>query len=190
MLAIRKPGTGRRQADPNARLAAENARLRIELRDLAHRHAGAGHLIESLNGQLRDADAHIEGREAELRQTASQLGTAVVEATENWERADALEQELAEQTEELVALRQFKANVTAVTAPPMERDTSGEDTLVTELPVPEYGDPTAVRALWDAPFATAPATPEPVKGPPPMALQFAAGASKVTVSGGPRPATA
>jgi hypothetical protein len=183
MLAIRKPGTGRRQADPNARLAAENARLRIELRDLAHRHAGAGHLIESLNGQLRDTDAHIEGREAELRQTASQLGTAVVEATENWERADALEQELAEQTEELVALRQFKANVTAVTAPPMERDTTGEDTLVTPIPVPEYGDAAAVRALWDAPFAAAPA-PEPAEGPPPMKLQFAAGASKVTVSGG------
>jgi hypothetical protein len=90
--------------------------------------------------------------------------------------------------EELVALRQFKANITSVTAPPMERDTTGEDTLVTPLPVPQYGDAAAVKALWDAPFASA--APEPAEVPPPMKLQFAAGASKVTVSGGPRPATA
>jgi predicted RNase H-like nuclease (RuvC/YqgF family) len=188
MLAIRKPGTGRRQAEPNPRLAAENARLRTELRDLAHRHAGAGHLIESLNGQLRDTDAHIEGREAELRQTASELGTAVAEGMEFEARAAEAERLRDAEHEELIALRQFKANVTAVTAPPMERDTTGEDTLVTPIPVPEYGDPMAVRALWDAPFAAA--ASEPAEGPPPMKLQFAAGASKVTVSGGPRPATA
>jgi hypothetical protein len=151
-----------------------------KIREMQNNLDGAEHLI---NGLRADRDKY-KGLYDGIVDKANRVDEAETRAAEAERQRDA-------DYAELVALRQFKANVTAVTAPPMERDTTGEDTLVTPIPVPEYGDAAAVRALWDAPFAAAPApAPAPETVPPPMKLQFAAGASKVTVSGGPRPATA
>jgi hypothetical protein len=145
-----------------------------KIREMQNNLDGAEHLI---NGLRADRDKY-KGLYDGIVDKANRVDEAETRAAEAERLRDA-------DYAELVALRQFKANVTAVTAPPMERDTTGEDTLVTPIPVPEYGDAAAVRALWDAPFAAAPApAPAPETVPPPMKLQFAAGASKVTVSGG------
>jgi len=65
LIDIRRPGTGRRQAEPNQRLAAENQRLRAALSDLAHRHEGAGHFIDALQDKNADLEEDLKQRTAE-----------------------------------------------------------------------------------------------------------------------------
>jgi hypothetical protein len=75
-ITLRAPGHGRRQADPNARLAAENQRLRDRVRDLEHQLAGAGLYIE---GQRQRIEEEREQRHAEVAQVARVLGEQVWE---------------------------------------------------------------------------------------------------------------
>jgi uncharacterized coiled-coil DUF342 family protein len=91
-------GTGSRRA------VDEVARLRHEL-------AGAGHLIESLRGQVDDSN--------EARDRANEKAGKYDEAAA---RADAAEQAMAEMQSELRELRAHIANCQSVTVPPMERD--------------------------------------------------------------------
>ncbi|MCT9092924.1 hypothetical protein N4G70_29230 [Streptomyces sp. ASQP_92] len=92
------------QGTGSHRAVDEVARLRHEL-------AGAGHLIESLRGQVDDANAARD----RANEKASQYDEAVA-------RADAVVEAMAEMQSELRELRAHLANCEAVTVPPMERD--------------------------------------------------------------------
>ncbi|WP_405769189.1 hypothetical protein OG539_32580 [Actinacidiphila glaucinigra] len=175
LLSIARPGTGRRQAQPNPRLAAENARLRQELSELTHRHQGAGHLIESLRVQVTENQAQ--------RDAANTKANRLQDAND---RAVRLEREMALMRDELTSLRQFKANVLSTNVEPMVRDTSGEDTLTTPIPEPIYGSPTAVLPLWNSPLADT--QPTPVAEP--LTLRFPVTGGQVIRASGDHRATA
>lgn len=152
MTAIRKPGPGRRQADPVARLEAENARLRHQLE-------GAGKLILGLQMDLADIEA---GRVAEVREVARQLGDAahalLQERHEHFVTRCRLETAVRSNESNAEAVT-VQTDVTALRAATADRF---EDAPV---PGPEYAPYTRVLAskpirvmpAWESPLAAHPA---------------------------------
>jgi hypothetical protein len=152
LTAIRQPGHGRRQADPTARLAAENQRLRHQL-------DGARKLIAGLGVQLDDAD---RDRETEVRGIARHLGDAL----------HALYQEqhthFTTRCRLETAVRSNRANATAAT---VQTDVTALRAATADrfedapAPGPEYAPYTRMLAsptirvtpLWDSPLAAHPA---------------------------------
>lgn len=152
MTAIRKPGHGRRQADPVARLEAENARLRHQLE-------GAGKLILGLQMDLADIEA---GRVAEVREVARQLGDTahalLQERHEHFMTRCRLETAVRSNESNAEAVT-VQTDVTALRAAPADRFHDAPP------PGPQYAayrrvvaSPTiTVLPLWDSPLAAHPA---------------------------------
>lgn len=151
LITFRAPGKGRRQASPNARLAAENARLRHQLE-------GAGHLIAGLYVQLDDAD---EQRQAEVRQVARVLGDGV--HTLNLERH--AHQVTRNQLAAAVRANAANDGATTVQTDVTVLRAAMADRFVEEAPPgPEYGThrqapgrTIQVVPLWNSPQAAHPA---------------------------------
>ena len=162
---LRPPGKGRRQADPNARLAAANHRLHDDNRQLRHQLDGAGRLIESLRTQLADADAQ---RRAEVAEVARVLGEHVRDLLDERQAHARTRQALD------IAVRANAANAGATT---VETDVSVLRAAVADQfvdapdPGPEYGVPRRtvsavirVVPLWASPQAAHPAAVPPLAG--------------------------
>jgi hypothetical protein len=109
-----------------------------KVRELSHQMDGARDYIKRLLRQLVEADQHVTWYFAEVRQTAGQLGVAVVEAMEFEARALVAERQRGDDYEELVALRQFKANVCSVSTLPAHG--GGEPDDQETEPVQHVGD--------------------------------------------------
>ena len=155
---LRPPGKGRRQANPNARIAAANRRLHDETRQLRHWLEGAGWLIEALRAQLADADAR---RRAEVAEVARVLGGQVRDLFDEQQAHARTRQALD------IAVRANAANAGATT---VETDVSVLRAAVADQyvdapdPGPEYGAPRRtvsavirVVPLWASPQAAHPA---------------------------------
>ena len=162
---LRPPGKGRRQADPNARLAAANRRLHDDNQQLQHRLEGAGWLIEALRAQLADADAQ---RLAEVADVARVLGEHVRDLFDE-QQAHARTQQALD-----IAVRANAANAGATT---VETDVSVLRAAVADQyveapdPGPEYGAHRStvsavirVVPLWSSPQAAHPAAVPPLAG--------------------------
>ncbi|WUH94611.1 hypothetical protein OG900_33650 [Streptomyces sp. NBC_00433] len=158
LITFRAPGHGRRQASPNARLAAENQRLRDEVRNLRHQLEGAGILINGLRVQLNDAD---EERQAEVRAVARVLGDGV--------HALNLERHAHQVTRGRLdaAVRANTCNTEAATVQTdvtVLRAAMADRFVEEPAPGPEYGPHRRVASrtirvmpLWDSPQAAHPA---------------------------------
>jgi len=132
---LRAPGTGRRQASREARLAAENARLR-------HLLTGAEQLIK---GQQHENEA-LQERVAQ--QAADRVDVGVLR--QQLEAAETANRRL---TADYRALKAELENRTAIDVPPAVRDTSSPDDQQTEpIYVGAWRD-------WLAKQETAKATP-------------------------------
>ncbi|WP_405848048.1 hypothetical protein OG211_12130 [Streptomyces niveus] len=124
-----------RALDRIAELRDENVRLH-------NRQAAADDYFAVL---LEDrADMYTAWRDAVHRaDLADDIATArLVAACEAVTRAEEAEQQAADMRAELLALRAYKAETTAITVPPMVRDTSNGADQATA--------PIDVRPLWDA----------------------------------------
>ncbi|MEV8403568.1 hypothetical protein [Streptomyces niveus] len=124
-----------RACDRIAELRDENVRL-------MNRQAAADDYFAVL---MQDrADMYTAWQYAEQRALlADDIATArLVAACEATARAEQAEQDAADMLAELHELRAYKAQATAITVPPMERDTSDGADQATA--------PIDVRPLWDA----------------------------------------
>lgn len=117
ILAFLAPGRGRRQAEPNPRLAAENARLRDQVRDLKHHLDGADYLIRALKADQTLLSGDLEKRTTERDQAISQGNDALRRVAEM----------------ENTARRASDAMEHAVSTPPWMRTPEDEDTVSTDV---------------------------------------------------------
>lgn len=118
------------------------AELRYENVRLMNRQAAADDYFAIL---MQDrADMYTAWRDAVHRaDLADDIATArLVAACEAVTRAEEAEQDVADMRAELLELRAYKAENTAITVPPMVRDTSAVEDQATA--------PIDVRPLWDA----------------------------------------
>lgn len=160
---------------------------------LEHQVAGLENLAKRQGAQLDGADAHIEQRDNDLRHTASQLGTAVIEASESEARATEAERQMADMRAELIELRQFKANVCAVSTTIGHRDTAPDDESTHPIDVSDlrarYADDHINRTpqAWQPiPLHQSPqtVTPKPAADDDPtLTIRFPAAGHLVTATG-------
>lgn len=165
LITFHRPGPGRRQAEPTARVAAANRRLGHENAQLRLRLDGAGHLIASLRTQLANQDAQ---RRIEVAQVAWVLGEQVLELHEERRNHIATRSQLA------TAIRSNECNANAETVQTdvtALRAAQADVTPAEHRAVPQYAPykrvvRPAVRvvALWDSPLAAGPASISTVTG--------------------------
>lgn len=135
---LRRPGTGRRQAKPSPRLAAENRRLQERLIRQETRHAEE---TDEYVREIHELTCHLTELGIKFKtakEACDRIGKKASLVDEYEHRATVAEQQRDDDYAELVALRQFKANVLSVSTLPPHGDPD-PDNQETE-PVRHVGD--------------------------------------------------